>query len=51
MHPWDKPLVDWEAMLEVCGLRAANDYGAKERLQEAINPVEIAHSSGRYAST
>ena len=51
MDPGDKPNMDREAMLEVRGLRAANDHGAEEGLEEAIEPVEIAHSSGKYAST
>lgn len=51
MHPGYKPNVDREAMLEVRGLRATDNDGTEEGLQEAIDPVEIAHSSGKYAST
>ena len=43
--------MNWKAILKIRRLRTANDDGAEERLQEAIDPVEIAHSSGKYAST
>ena len=51
MNPRDKPNVDGKAVLEVGRLRAADYHGAEERLQKAIDPVKIAHSSGKYAST
>lgn len=51
VNPWDKPLVDGKTMFEVDGLATSNNGNAPQGDYKIPNPVKIAHSSSKYAST